>query len=129
MASPALKLYSARTANKDAEYVASAKYYEDAAAFVAILGEGATVRINHKIIVWTEGAETQSAAASYDEAAFTMRSRHIAYQRAAYEKHQKAADNARAIARDAKEQTEATEAEVRRTAIAVNELEKEGPPK
>lgn len=55
-------------------------YYEDAAAFVAFLGSGATVRIGENIVVWHEGHEDESAAESYDGAALIMeaRARHFA---------------------------------------------------
>jgi hypothetical protein len=68
--SPQFKVYS--SAN---EYVGSIKYLEDAAAFVSIQGEGATVRNGHarKLTLWTEGVDGH-AGESYDEAAVTMRS-------------------------------------------------------
>ena len=67
--SPQFKVYS--SAN---EYVGSIKYLEDAAAFVSIQGEGATVRNGHakKHSLWTEGVDG-NAGESYDEAAVTMR--------------------------------------------------------
>jgi hypothetical protein len=49
-------------------------YAEDAAAFVAILGQGAKVYSNGRL-VWSEGEEAQSAAESYDVASEVMRSR------------------------------------------------------
>lgn len=60
-ASPRWKVYSA-----DIEYRAACKYVEDAAALVAMLGDGATIRAGHRRIVWTEGQEAQPAAESYD---------------------------------------------------------------
>lgn len=66
-ASPSLKIYSA-----DGEYVASCKYCEDAAALVAMHGDGTTIRHGHSNIVWTEGKETQPASESYDFVARTI---------------------------------------------------------
>jgi hypothetical protein len=48
------------------EYVAACKYAQDATALVAIRGDGAQIKYGHRRVVWTEGKETQSAAASYD---------------------------------------------------------------
>lgn len=66
---PQFKIFSAGN-----EYVASIKYLEDAAAFVSIQGEGATVRNGHakKDTLWTEGVDG-NAGESYDETAATMR--------------------------------------------------------
>ena len=66
---PSLKAYT-----RDGEYVAAFKHESDAAAFVAILGEGATIRYSHarRHTIWTEGAEEQSAGESYDFAAAKM---------------------------------------------------------
>ena len=68
-ASPPWKIYSAAQ-----EYLGSTVYAEDAAAFVSIQGEGATIRRGHakKDVVWTEGFEKISAGDSYDEAASIM---------------------------------------------------------
>jgi len=60
-ASPTYKLYTTHN-----EYVAACKYLEDAAVLVAFLGDGATIRAGHRAVLWTEGAETQSASESYD---------------------------------------------------------------
>ena len=70
--SPQFKVYS--SAN---EYIGSIKYLEDAAAFVSMRGEGATVRNGHakKNIIWTEGREKFGAYDSYDGAAEIMRER------------------------------------------------------
>lgn len=68
--SPSWKIYT-----PDAIYEASAKHAEVAAAIVAVLGEGATIRYNHNVVVWTEGQEGKSAADSYDDAADIMASR------------------------------------------------------
>jgi hypothetical protein len=68
-ASPKLKIYSA-----SGEYLASCKYGEDAAALVAVLGDGTTIRYGYsrQNIVWTEGKETQPAGESYDFVAKTI---------------------------------------------------------
>ena len=63
MATPIWKIYLGK------EYRAACKYIEDAAALVAFLGDGATIRYDHRDIVWTEGAETQPAGESYDHGA------------------------------------------------------------
>lgn len=60
-ASPNYKVYSPA-----GEYEASCKHVESAAALVAFLGDGATIRYLHKRTVWTEGKEAQPAAESYD---------------------------------------------------------------
>ena len=78
--SPLWKLYRGR------EYVGCMKDAEDAAAMVAILGAGATVRWYHSLIVWTEGEETQSAAESYDAAAEVMSERVRKHQEACYDR-------------------------------------------
>jgi hypothetical protein len=59
--SPEFKVYS-----PDGEYIAACKDVEDAACLVAFRGDGATIRINHKRVVWTEGLEQQTAGESYD---------------------------------------------------------------
>lgn len=60
------------------DYVGSLVHGEDAAALVAIQGEGATIRFaghSKKHVVWTEGSEEQSAGESYDETARIMADR------------------------------------------------------
>jgi len=71
--SPRFKIYSAAN-----EYIASIKYLEDAAAFVSIQGEGATVRSGHakRNILWTEGLDG-NAGESYDGAALVMEARQL----------------------------------------------------
>lgn len=68
-ASPTWKVY----ANKD--YRAACKAVEEAACLVAFLGDGATIRCEHTLIVWTEGEEDQPAAESYDHVAETVKLR------------------------------------------------------
>jgi hypothetical protein len=61
--------------NPEGEYVGSAHDAKDASAFVARLGDGATIRHGHTFVVWREGfvvwregSEDQLAAESYDHA-------------------------------------------------------------
>ena len=61
-ASPKWKVYSPEN-----EYVAACKHVEDAAAVVALRGDGATIREGHTkaTIVWIEGTDGH-AGDSYD---------------------------------------------------------------
>jgi len=59
-ASPAWKVYT-----RDGEYVASVKHPTLGAMICAGLGEGTTIRLGHRRIVWTEGEDGQSSD-SYD---------------------------------------------------------------
>ena len=70
-ASPRFKVYL------ENDYRGSLHYLEDAAALVACIGDGATVRDGHRkaATVWTEGAEDFPASESYDGAAEVMRGR------------------------------------------------------
>ena len=79
-ASPKFKVY------RGAEYIAAIKYGEDAAAFVAIIGDGATVRLGHNFVLWTEGQEHISAAESYDEAAAVMHGREADFRETNFKK-------------------------------------------
>ena len=87
-ATPQYKVFSAGN-----EYVASIKYPADAAAFVSIQGEGATVRNGHakKNIIWTEGKDGH-AFDSYDHAAEVMQLA-IENQRAEYRRQYEALRN------------------------------------
>ena len=67
---PKFKIYTA-----SGEYVAATKYAEDAAVLIAVQGNGATVRLNHRRKLWTEGTESLSAAESYDYAASVINER------------------------------------------------------
>ena len=71
-ATPQFKVF-----NAEGEYVASVKYFEDAACLMSFYGEGASVRAGHgkKETLWTEGRESFSAGESYDDAAEVMASR------------------------------------------------------
>lgn len=66
---PRFKVYSA-----DGEYLAATKRPEEAAAVVAMLGVGATIRSGHakKDIVWHEGRECQGAGDSFDHVAVVV---------------------------------------------------------
>ena len=65
------KVYSA-----DGEFLAAAKRVEEAAAVVALLGDGATIRTGQAVrtAVWTEGADG-TAGDSYDLVALTVAGR------------------------------------------------------
>lgn len=56
-------------------YVGEAVFGELAAAMVAVLGDGSTVRTAGGQVVWREGAEEFSANESYDGAAEVMHGR------------------------------------------------------
>lgn len=56
-------------------YEGEAVFGELAAAMVAVLGDGSTVRTAGGQVVWREGAEEFSAGESYDNAAETFRER------------------------------------------------------
>lgn len=55
--------------------LAMTRYGEDAAAMVAVFGDGSTVRDRRGNIVWTEGKEEIAAGDSYDRAAVIMNQR------------------------------------------------------
>lgn len=73
-ATPRYKVYTA-----GGEYVAACKYPEDAAAILAMRGDGATIRDGHakSDIVWTEGVDGQ-AGESYDQVAESVYTRTMA---------------------------------------------------
>ena len=68
--SPYYKIY-----RQGGEYVASCKYAEDAAAVVSIWGKGAFIKFQHRVRVWTEGAEDFPAGGNNAAAASVMRKR------------------------------------------------------
>lgn len=70
--SPSWKVYA-----PTGEYVAACKLVEDAAAIVALHGDGAKIKHGHGRALWTEGAEGQPAAESYDYVAQTVLDRHL----------------------------------------------------
>lgn len=55
--------------------IASCLYGEDAAALVGMHGDGATIRVGARAIVWTEGIEEQDATESYDYVAYLIERR------------------------------------------------------
>jgi len=73
--SPDWKVY-----DKNGKYIAACKEPSDAAALVALYGNGATLRYGHRLILWTEGAESQNANNSYDYVAVTVQDRLYKWQ-------------------------------------------------
>ena len=71
-AAPPLKIYTAT-----GDYIGSLWYLHDAACLVGFHGEGATVRLGHRVkdTLWTEGAEEVLASDSYDAAVEIMMAR------------------------------------------------------
>ena len=63
---PRFKVYSPA-----GEYIAACRYVDDAAVLVAFQGEGARVKLEHRRVLWTEGADGL-ASESYDAAAHVM---------------------------------------------------------
>lgn len=63
---------------REGEYVGACKYAEDAAAFAALV-RGSVVKYDHRVLVWTEGAEAFPAGESYDRAAEIMHARRDEY--------------------------------------------------
>jgi diaminopimelate epimerase len=70
--SPKWKVYDA-----DGNYEAACKSGEVAASVVALLGDGAVIKADHRLIVWREGKEEISAAESYDTVARVIAERLI----------------------------------------------------
>lgn len=56
-------------------YQASCKEPELAGLCMSFYGEGATIRYNHKLVVWTEGQEECPGHESYDTVAMTCYAR------------------------------------------------------
>lgn len=83
---PHFKVYT-----RDGEYIGALKDATDAACMVALRGEGATVRYDHKHIVWREGAEDDWAGNSYDHAAGVIHERVAALFRAGSDRRAAAA--------------------------------------
>lgn len=69
-AAPLWKVY-----NSAKEYRAACKGVEEAAVLVAFLGEGATIRCEHTLVLWIEGKEKQPASESYDHVVETVHAR------------------------------------------------------
>lgn len=74
--------------NASNKFVGALKHAEDAAALVGVLGDGYTIRTGpaKRDTVWTEGAETQSAAESYDHVYEVVTTREREQLRAAHAK-------------------------------------------
>lgn len=68
--SPVFKVYSS-----EGLYIAACKHAEDAAAIIAMRGEGATIRYQHGKVLWKEGSEVQPAGESYDLVSDTVNGR------------------------------------------------------
>ena len=75
MATPEWKVY------RDGKYIGCCKYAEDAAVLVSVAG--GVVKLGHKLVVWTEGAEEFLAGESYDRAGDVMREREATHRQAA----------------------------------------------
>lgn len=65
-ASPRWKVYTPQ-----GEYVASTKHTEGASLLMSLYGNGATIRFDHRKIVWTEGVDG-NASQSYDYTAMII---------------------------------------------------------
>jgi hypothetical protein len=67
--SPKWKVYT-----PEKNYVASVADTEGASLLMDLYGDGSTIRLGHKIIVWTEGKDGQ-ASQSYDQTANKIQER------------------------------------------------------
>ncbi len=79
--SPKFKVY-----NPSGEYIGCVKYAEDAAALVALYGDGAKVKYQHSKVLWHEGQESIGAGESYDEAGTIIRTREHGMHAASFAK-------------------------------------------
>jgi len=68
-ASPKWKVYDASN-----QYVASVRDTDGASLLMSLYGTGATIRLDHKRIVWTEGKDG-NASESYDQTAIKIQER------------------------------------------------------
>lgn len=68
-ASPKWKVYDANN-----QYVASIRDTEGASLLMDLYGDGSTIRLDHRRIVWTEGKDGR-ASQSYDETANKIQQR------------------------------------------------------
>jgi hypothetical protein len=68
-ASPKWKVYDANN-----QYVASIRDTEGASLLMDLYGDGSTIRLDHRRIVWTEGKDGR-ASQSYDQTAITIQER------------------------------------------------------
>ena len=64
--SPKWKVYDANN-----QYVASIRDTEGASLLMDLYGDGSTIRLDHRRIVWTEGKDGR-ASQSYDETAIKI---------------------------------------------------------
>lgn len=78
-ASPPIKVY------REGEYVASCKYFEDAAALAGTT-TGTVVKWQGAKVIWVEGKEAIDACDSWDQAADIMQKRVAELNKAAYDK-------------------------------------------
>lgn len=75
---PEYKVY-----DRDGRYQAACKEPEAAACLASLYGEGATVRWQHRAILWREGKDG-NAGDSYDAAAQTILARKRDYHRTVF---------------------------------------------
>lgn len=68
-ASPKWKVYDANN-----QYVASIRDTEGASLLMDLYGDGSTIRLDHRRIVWTEGKDGR-ASESYDQTANKIQER------------------------------------------------------
>ncbi len=68
-ASPKWKVYDPSN-----NYVASVRDTDGASLLMDLYGDGSTIRLDHRRIVWTEGADGK-ASESYDETAIKIKER------------------------------------------------------
>lgn len=68
-ASPKWKVY-----DKENNYVASCRDTDGASLLMSLYGDGSTIRLDHRRIVWTEGADG-NASESYDQTAIKIQER------------------------------------------------------
>lgn len=71
------------------EFTAATKGPTEAAVLVAFLGPGAQINYRHHTLVWTEGKEEFSAAASYDMVAHVCLDRVTTIRRETWEAEQR----------------------------------------
>ena len=69
--SPQIKVYDA-----NGKYMASCKEVAGASLLMSLYGDGSTIRIGHRTIVWTQGEDADGdASQSYDGTAELIRTR------------------------------------------------------
>lgn len=72
---PKFKVYRPAEGRK-MEYIAACKYCEDAAMLASNIGDGAQIRYQHDLIVWTVGKDEPAAAYDYIAKVAAERIRH-----------------------------------------------------